>query len=348
MARRKGVLSLEEIGLQQSQESLITNTMTLQVELRICPDGENEQEQPAVTERIRVKENGVENIRGDRVKVPFQSLKVGPILGEGSQAKVRKALHFESGKLYALKQFTGTGCIDSMKKLFEIELRKVVTIPFHENLVNSVEAFFRNGHFMILMEYVKHGTLREIYLRRNCLTEDELQIVSRHLFRGLCYLEKCGIVHRDIKPSNILISEDGIAKISDFGISTYVNASFLQSTIASVGSHPYMAPERMRGDPYSFNSDVWSAGLTIAECYLGEYAFGGKYKADSFSLCNQLTNGKPLIQWKPGTSRNFIDFVEKCLIHDPRLRPSAATLLNHPFIATCSSDNALRDLVSTL
>ena len=324
-------LTLEPQVLRTSQESLITNTMTLQLEFPICEES-HYMPGNSVVEKIRIKEDGVVSSHESTEDFSFQSLKIGPILGRGSQAKVRKALHVESNVIYALKQFTGSDCIDSMKKTFIMELRNIISLPPHKNLVQSYQAFFRNGHFMILMEYMKNGTLKELYNRVGPLSESTLRVVACDLLSGLSFLVKCGIVHRDIKPSNILISSDCIAKISDFGVSTYVTASILQNTVSSVGSHLYMAPERLRGDPYSFPSDVWSIGVTIAECFLGRYPFVNTEEIDPFYLSNEIVDGLAQVQWSREPSYELKDFLSQCLTHEPSKRPRAHELLNHKFV----------------
>ena len=348
MPLKQGGLFLQDMELQRSQESLITNTMTLQVEMPIYTEDNITSERSATIEKIRVKDNGVLDRKETTKRVTFQSLRIGRIIGEGSQAKVRKALHVESGVIYALKQFTGSDCVDSMKKVFEMELRKVVSLPFHENLVNSIEAFFRNGHFMILMEYMKHGTLKSLYRKKGFLLDEVLKVIAKHLLSGLSFLEKCGIVHRDIKPSNILLSENGVAKISDFGVSTYVTASILQNTVSSVGSQLYMAPERLRGDPYSFPSDIWSLGLTIAECRLGTYPFAVGENIDAFTLCDEIAEGTAKVIWNNKISHELIDFVNTCLTFNPHERPSASTLLSHPFVRTSVSNEPLINILADM
>jgi serine/threonine protein kinase len=73
---------------------------------------------------------------------------------------------------------------------------------------------------------------------------------------------------RDIKPGNLLLSSSGHLKISDFGVSSQLSSS-MSKCLSWVGTVTYMSPERIRGDSYSFNTDVWSLGLVLVECALG-------------------------------------------------------------------------------
>lgn len=78
------------------------------------------------------------------------------------------------------------------------------------------------------------------------------------------------IIHRDLKPSNILLNSQGLAKISDFGMSNKLQKDGFESF---EGTYMYMSPERLRGDTHSFDSDIWSAGILLAECAMGKYPF---------------------------------------------------------------------------
>lgn len=86
--------------------------------------------------------------------------------------------------------------------------------------------------------------------------------------KGLDYLVQKKICHRDIKPSNILLNRRGEAKISDFGMSKQLTRS-IQAFNTFKGTYMYMSPERLKGEEHSFDSDVWSLGVSIAECATG-------------------------------------------------------------------------------
>jgi len=310
----------------------ITDTLTLQVNVPVARSSGAGTDQSEV---VRVKEDGVKGRSESATdKVNFDDLKIGQVIGEGSQAKVRKAVHTKTQVMYALKQLTFSDDKEAMRKVLQTELRSVVMVPTHPHLVTSIEAFFRNGILMILMEFMENGTLTGVYKKAGRIPEDILKVITKHILQGLLFLHQNNIIHRDIKPSNILVNKQGISKISDFGISSHVQASKLHQTTAAVGSTPYMSPERVRGDPYSFSSDIWSAGIAVAECACGFYPFGAQVKSKTFDLCSMIAEYRIQIQWPEGVSDELKAFVLLMLTHDPEKRPNAETLLQHSFVTS--------------
>jgi serine/threonine protein kinase len=154
---------------------------------------------------------------------------------------------------------------------------------------------------------------------------------------GLAFLHSVRIMHRDLKPSNALISSEGTVKLADFGLSCTLeeDQSFADSF---VGTFNYMSPERMTGNPYSFQSDVWSLGLTIHTVAIGKYP----YKASNgyWGLLTAIQDQEPPLPPEHLFSQDFIDFIRLCCAHSPHNRPSADTLLRHSFLQNnCSNTN---------
>jgi serine/threonine protein kinase len=103
----------------------------------------------------------------------------------------------------------------------------------------------------------------------------------------LDYLSKKKIIHRDIKPSNILLNKSGEAKISDFGLSKQMTAS-INAFHSFHGTYMYMSPERLKTDDYGFDSDIWSLGVSIAECAVGKFPYNLKRKKLDFFNKNRF------------------------------------------------------------
>lgn len=101
-----------------------------------------------------------------------------------------------------------------------------------------------------------------------------LSKIAKQVLKGLEFLHQHKIIHRDVKPSNILINCKGEVKLCDFGTATYQkNCSPFGNFTSCKGTYLYMSPERLNGEEYGFNSDIFSLGITLAECALGRYPF---------------------------------------------------------------------------
>lgn len=268
-------------------------------------------------------------------KIRFDDLEVLETLGAGSQGKVRKVRNRQTAELYALKSLGFCEDMESMRDVLQGELTRIQALK-HPNIVSSLEGYFRSGKIYILMEYMDAGTMVSLMKHSGeGFPLDILSYVAKNLLTGLAHLHSQGVVHRDIKPANLLASTKGDVKISDFGVAKMFERKQegdLQKTFGAVGSTPYMSPERIRNQPYTFPCDVWSAGLTIAECAIGEYPFSG-LKNHIFELCQAIANLEVKIAWTPQLQQcnELISFVSSCMLPDDR-RPTARELLSHPFI----------------
>lgn len=291
---------------------------------------------------VRVKESGIDQratsqappvITPDTNKLKFEDLRIGDVLGQGSQGKVRLVQNRVTNQKFALKYIAFDASLDDIRQSLEAELRQVTAVK-HKNIVSSYEAFFKDGRLYVVLEYMDAGTLKDI-VKRHQFTEPVLAYIARELLQGLAYLHSVKIIHRDIKPANVLVNSKGDVKISDFGVAKTLLGKDLQ-TLSSQGSTAYMSPERIRSEPYSFKSDVWSAGLCLAECAIGRFPFSSLSEATMFELCQAIANGSAKVDWGctgKTFSAEFMNFVNSCLLPEDQ-RPSAADLLKDPFIRT--------------
>ncbi|KAJ9468592.1 hypothetical protein DIPPA_70204 [Diplonema papillatum] len=269
----------------------------------------------------------------------FEDIKMGEIIGEGSQAKVRKVKHVPTKKLLALKIISfGPGMT---RKVLQTELSRCTGVDKHPNLVSSLEAYFKEGFLMVLMEFMAYGTLQSVakkaQIAGQTIPEDILCAISKQILAGLHHLHTGGgtgegIIHRDLKPSNLLVNAEGMVKISDFGVATFLSSAH-QMAFTAVGSTAYMSPERVRGVGYTTACDIWAVGVTVAELALGYYPIGNP-QTQLFELCSILAEEKAVVQWPKDCtlSPEFRDFVAQTMAQDPEKRPSAIELGNHPWM----------------
>lgn len=192
----------------------------------------------------------------------------------------------------------------------------------------------------ICMEPCEGGSLDTIYKKikaRNGRTGEKiLGKVAECVLKGLDYLHDRRIIHRDIKPSNILFTRSGQIKLCDFGVSGELVNS-LAGTFT--GTSFYMAPERIKGQPYTITSDVWSLGLTILEVASNRFPFPpeGEPPLGPIDLLSYIVTMKtPEIQDDADAnikwSRALRDFIERCLEKEGERRLGPKKMLTHPFV----------------
>ena len=162
--------------------------------------------------------------------------------------------------------------------IMELDILHRCISPF---IVDFYGAFFQEGAVYICMEYMDGGSIDKLY--GDGIPEGVLRKITVSTVMGLKALkDEHNIIHRDVKPTNILVNSKGQVKICDFGVSGNLVASIAKTNI---GCQSYMAPERIAsggvaqaganpgGGTYSVLSDIWSLGLTIIECAMGQYPY---------------------------------------------------------------------------
>eukprot|EP00668_Euglena_longa_P006280 GGOE01007467.1.p1 GENE.GGOE01007467.1~~GGOE01007467.1.p1 ORF type:complete len:576 (-),score=125.84 GGOE01007467.1:679-2406(-) len=274
------------------------------------------------------------------------------VLGQGSQGVVKKVFHRPTDTHFAMKILSTEGA-DSRQLVAELEhLSASLRQKHSQHLVTSYEAFFRTARLCILMELMEYGSLADV-LKSTRLNECEARVLSLHVLQGLKVLQEWGVVHRDIKPGNLLINAKGVVKIADFGVATFTNSLNLANS--ANGTRIYMAPERMDLKQYSYQADVWSFGLCVAQAFCSDLLqwlnIGTDEKGNalpavrrgphSFSKarffdCAVAIAGKCFQVVFPDSlqlSSVVQDFIHSCLRQEWEERPQASELLRHPFVA---------------
>jgi len=208
---------------------------------------------------------------------------------------------------------------------------KAKVITKHASLQMASSPFVDEGTIdcWILMDFCGGGSVKD-YMEstKTTITEEQVAAILSDSLKGLHYLHESKIIHRDVKAANILLTEDGKAKIADFGISTNIDGAKTNAK-TMIGTPYWMAPEIM-DESYNNKVDIWSIGITAIEMAEGEPP---NYHMKPFQLMLKLPNDPPPKLKNPSRySNEFSQFIAACLQKSALSRPTAAQLLTSPFI----------------
>eukprot|EP00899_Mesostigma_viride_P005077 jgi/Mesvir1/14570/Mv05250-RA.1 len=274
----------------------------------------------------------------------LEDLKPVRVLGQGSSGVVQLVEHRRKGSMLALKVIQ-MGVEERVRKQILSELR-ILHQSYCPYIVACYGAFFTEGAISIALEFMDGGSLADIYKGVGSIPENYLAKICQQVLRGLQYLHKdIYTIHRDIKPSNLLLNSAGDVKISDFGVSGQL-ANSMSKCASWVGTVTYMSPERISGKPYSYDSDVWSFGLSILECAIGRFPYPPPELEDEDAHNMGFWDLLDYIVEKPAPrapddkfSPEFIAFIDACLQKEAQDRPSSSELLEHPFMKKYDLDS---------
>lgn len=165
----------------------------------------------------------------------------------------------------------------------------------HPNIVQIREFLVVQDRFYIVMEYIQGETLAQ-RLRElgRPMTMGETGEIFRQTLAGLGYAHSQGVIHRDIKPSNIMITREGVAKLTDFGIARGTDTAKLTRTGTALGTAAYMSPEQIQGTKLDQRTDIYSLGVMLYEMLAGRVPFGRPRDSDSdFPILTAHTTQPP-------------------------------------------------------
>ncbi|XP_010450545.1 PREDICTED: mitogen-activated protein kinase kinase kinase 1-like isoform X3 [Camelina sativa] len=251
----------------------------------------------------------------------------GQLLGRGSFASVYEAIS-ENGDFLAVKEVSlldqGRQAKECIKQL-EGEIALLSQLQ-HQNIVRYRGTAKDGSNLYIFLELVTQGSLKKLYERYK-LRDSVVSLYTRQILDGLEYLHDKGCVHRDIKCANILVGTNGAIKLADFGLAKVSN-----DMKSPKGTPFWMAPEvinpKLRNDGYGSPADIWSLGCTVLEMCTGQTPY-----SDIEPVRALFRIGRGTLPDIPDTlSLDARDFILKCLKVSPAERPTAAELLNHPFV----------------
>ena len=210
--------------------------------------------------------------KGQRINDRYEIQK---LIGEGGMANVYLAHDTILDRKVAVKVLRGDLSDDEkFVRRFQREALNASSLS-HPNIVEIYDVDEDEGNFYIVMEYIEGKTLKQMIKRRGVLTLPETIDIILQLIDALSVAHDSYIIHRDIKPQNIMIKENGLVKITDFGIAMALNSAQLTQTNSVMGSVHYLPPEQASGKGSTIRSDIYSLGIMMFEMLTGKVPFKG-------------------------------------------------------------------------
>ena len=257
--------------------------------------------------------------RGQKVNERYEIIKT---IGEGGMANVYLANDTILDRKVAIKVLRGDLSNDEkFIRRFKREALSVSNLS-HPNIVEVYDVGEEEGNYYIVMEYIEGKTLKQLLQKRGALTLTEVIDIMSQLTDGLSHAHEAYIIHRDIKPQNIMIEDNGLVKITDFGIAMALNSTQLTQTNSVMGSVHYLPPEQANGKGSTVKSDIYSLGILMYELLTGSVPFKGD-NAVEIALKHMKEKLPSIRKQNPTIPQSIENIVLKATAKNPKNRYDA-------------------------
>ena len=281
-------------------------------------------------------------MKGQKISDRYQIIKS---IGEGGMANVYLAYDTILDRNVAVKVLRGDLATDEkFVRRFQREALSASSLS-NPNIVEVYDVGEDNGEYYIVMEYVEGKHLKNLLKKRGKLTVPEVIDIVLQITNGLSVAHDSYIIHRDIKPQNILILDNGLVKITDFGIAVAMNATQLTQTNSVMGSVHYLPPEQASGKGATLQSDIYSIGILMYELLTGKLPFKGD-NAVEIAL-KHLKEPMPSIRDEmPEIPQSVENVILKATAKNPKNRYADAREM-HEALKTCLDESRANELKIT-
>ncbi|XP_011006181.1 PREDICTED: probable serine/threonine-protein kinase At1g54610 isoform X2 [Populus euphratica] len=314
----------------------------------ITMDSESNDDQPRVSMMISIRHGSEREawpewltaVAGEAVKgwLPRRADSFEKLdkIGQGTYSTVYKARDLETGKIVAMKKVRFVNMDPESVRFMAREIVNLRKLD-HPNVMKleGIVTSRMSGSLYLVFEYMEDDLAGLAANPSIKFTEPQIKCYVQQLLLGLEHCHKQGVLHRDIKGSNLLINNDGVLKIADFGLATFYHPDQSQPLTSRVVTLWYRAPELLLGaTEYGPGIDMWSAGCILAELFAGKPIMPGRTEVEQmhkiFKLCGspseiywQKTKFPHATSFKP--QQSYIRCITETFKHFP---PSALTLVD--------------------
>ena len=249
-------------------------------------------------------------------------------LGVGSYGRVILVQHKMTQAKYAIKAIDKRNKVNIEEKQYFRREIEIMYRVHHPNVVKLFGHFEDNNFCYFIMEYIPGGNVYSLVSKNGIRTTPTQTIVSimKDVISATYFLHHMipPIVHRDIKPENVVLDNNMVAKLTDFGWSNYIQGDIKRTTVC--GTPVYLAPEIINNTGHDEKVDIWCIGVLMFELLAGYAPFQGD---DVKTVKYNISRLK--IRWPKGMDRDAADLISKILKYNPEERVSLEQILLHPF-----------------
>ena len=274
--------------------------------------------------------------KGQKISDRYEIIKS---IGEGGMANVFLADDIILNRKVAVKVLRGDlSTDDKFIRRFQREALSISNLS-HPNIVEVYDVGEEDGEYYIVMEYLSGKTLKQLLKKRETLTITEVIDIMSQVTSGIAHAHEAYIIHRDIKPQNIMIEDNGLIKITDFGIAMALNATQLTQTNSVMGSVHYLPPEQASGKSSTVKSDIYSMGILMYELITGNVPFKGD-NAVEIALKHMKEKIPSVRKMNPAIPQSVENIILKSTAKNPRNRYDTAKQMYEDLLHCMDEEHA--------